>query len=131
MFAATKAGGEATSRIDCCLTEVGDSVEPLLYSNRAQLTDAMLAAEKVKIVGGNALNLSSYMRSLTVCTNPNVICGVFSGTLNGVCQFKNGSVKVKIQGQPAVRLNDITTHNNGNCLGSVTTPSQTKVQILS
>ncbi|MBF0529304.1 MAG: type VI secretion protein, partial [Deltaproteobacteria bacterium] len=41
------------------------------------------------------------------------------------------SMKVKIEGNPAVRLTDTVKLNDGNTIGMNSAPSQTKVMILS
>lgn len=131
MFAATKGGGQALSNMDTCKTQAGNTVIVVPYPNQAQLTEAQGAALKVKIVDSEALNLSSNITSSVTGPGAGLIGGVFSNTLNSKCKFFAGSAKVKIEGKPAVRLNDATTQNNVNCSGEVKTPSQTKVKILS
>lgn len=130
MNAATKAAGQAISTVDICLTQQGDVVVGLPYTNTAQLPQAEHCAQKVKIVGAEALHVGSKIKkSVTGPPNPGLHGGVISGITNGKCMFTGGSAKVKIEGQAAVRLNDPTSQNSGNCIGTVKTPSQVKVMI--
>ncbi len=130
MNAATKAAGQAISNADICFTQQGEIIVQLPYTNTAQLAQAEHCAQKVKIVGTNAIHVGSKIKnSVTGPPNPGLHGGVISGTTNGKCIFTGGSAKVKIEGQAAVRLNDPTSQNKGNCIGTVKTPSQAKVMI--
>lgn len=132
MFAATKAsGGLAVSQADVCKTQVGNAVVPVPYPNQAELQKANVPAQKVKIVDAAALNLSSKVTSSITGPGAGIIGGTISNVVNGVCTFVSGSAKVKIEGKPAVRLNDPTKQNSINCDGTVAAPSQTKVKIIS
>ena len=57
--------------------------------------------------------------------------GVVSGKMMGKVQFMMGSVTVKFEGSPAVRLSDPTQHNEGNMVGAVLAPSQSVVMVMS
>jgi hypothetical protein len=57
--------------------------------------------------------------------------GAVSGKVMGKVQFMMGSVAVKFEGSPAVRLSDPTQHNDGNIVGAVLAPSQSVVMVLS
>ncbi len=129
MQAATKAAGMALSEEDICKTQVGESVVPIPYPNTAQLQNAEGFSAKVKIVEHEALTVSSSVPSSMTGPGIGLIGGVISNTLNGECKFVVGSTKVKIEGHPALRLNDPTTQNKRNCEGSVAVPSQLKVII--
>ncbi|WP_027186290.1 DUF4150 domain-containing protein [Desulfovibrio inopinatus] len=129
MQAATKAGGMALSEVDVCKTQVGDAVVPIPYPNTAELNKAEGVSTKVKIVDHEAVTLASSVPSSITGPAPGLIGGVISNTLNGKCKFIAGSLKVNIEGHPAIRLNDPTTQNKKNCEGSVAVPSQLKVII--
>ncbi len=45
-------------------------------------------------------------------------------------QAQIDSLKVKLEGNPAVRLGDPTKQNEGNAVGSVLAPSQAVVMIM-
>lgn len=131
-FAATKGNGKLLSNVDVCKTQVGDSVIPLPYSNQAELQNAGGTADKVLIVGEEAIHLGSTINESTTdppVTSPNIIGGVISGITNGKCAFYLGSQKVFIQGQMAVRKDDAASQNKMNCFGKVNSTSQTKVII--
>ncbi len=129
MEAATKGAGQAISNLDVCKTQAGNSVIIVPYTNTAKLSDAESTADKVIIVGEEAINLASKITSSVTGPNPNIIGGLCSGTINGKCKFAIGSLKVFLQGQCAIRRSDPTTQNSINCFGQVKTTSQTKVII--
>ncbi len=129
MNAATIAAGQTLSLDDVCLTQVGNSTPPLIYPNIAQLNQAQESVATVKICGANAINTSASIASSVTGPGAGILQGVESGTVNGKCTFTAGSGKVNINGHPAVRLNDATSQNNGNCDGTVAVPSQVKVMI--
>jgi len=129
MQAATKGGGTAVSSLDNCKIQAGTAVVISPLTNTAQLSAAAPVSAKVLISGANALNLASSVEQSVTGPVPNMIGGLISNTLNGACEFTCGSMKVNIEGQPALRLNDPTTQNNSNCVGSIASPSQAKVII--
>jgi hypothetical protein len=56
--------------------------------------------------------------------------GLVSGMNMGEVQFKQGSTKVKVEGQPCIHLTSMTSHNGTNAnmpAGTQIAPSQTKV----
>ena len=49
----------------------------------------------------------------------------------GPTEFILGSMVVKLEGNPAVKLGDPTKQNDGNAVGAVLVPSQAVVMIMS
>ena len=120
--------GMALGEPDVCKTPPFG--EPIPYPNEAQMPLASPPAEKILVVGAPALNMSSTV-PLTLGDTTGVMGGVVSETVMADMKFSEGSVKVRLEGSPAVRLTTPTTHNNENTIGVVLEPSQEKVMILS
>ena len=57
--------------------------------------------------------------------------GVVSGKIMGPTEYIMGSMKVKLEGNPAVYTGNPTKQNDGNAVGSDLQPSQNKVMIMS
>ncbi len=129
MFAITKQGGMLLSPTDVCLTPAGPTEIPVPYPNIAEPTMGDPACEKVLICGSPALNKSSSI-SQSNGDQAGVGGGVMSGKIMGEVKFSQGSTKVNIQGNPAVRLTTPPTHNSNNCVGACLAPSQTTVLIM-
>ena len=129
MFAVTMEGGMLLSPTDVCLTPVGPDLAPVPYPNIAQPELGDPTCEKVLICGMPALNKSSSI-SLTNGDQAGVGGGVMSGRIMGEATFTEGSLKVKFQGNPAVRLTASTSQNANNCVGACVAPSQTTVIIM-
>lgn len=133
MFATTRAGGMLNiTAPDVCKTVVGPSVVPIPYPNIGMPPSGNPAAMKVFIVGAQALTKASK----TVPTNgdqPGASGGggVVSAKIMGPAEYIMSSMKVKIEGNPAVRLTDMVKLNDGNTVGLNCAPSQTKVMIPS
>lgn len=131
MFAATIAGGMAMSIGDLMKVQMGPSVVVLPLLNLAEVKKGDPSSKKVIIAGKNALNLSSAIAQTKTLPPPNLIGGVISGVFDGQCRNICGSMKVIIEGQPAIRLNDPDMQDTNNFIGSIKVPSQTKVMIMS
>ncbi len=133
MFAATKKGGMANiTAPDVCKTTVGPAVVPIPYPNIAQLPMAVPTATKVFIDGALALTKESKIPSSNGDeAGASGGGGVVSAKVMGPTQFVMSSQKVKIEGKPAVRLNDLCKLNDGNTVGMHAAPSQLKVMIMS
>jgi Domain of unknown function (DUF4150) len=133
MYGTTKAGGMQSSTVpDMCKTMVGVAVVPMPYPCMGNPAGASPTATKVYFCG--ALTLTS--ESKTQPTNGDEAGasgggGVKSGKIDGPAAYTSSSGKVKIEGNPAVRLNDTMTLNDGNTVGMNSAPSQTKVMIMS
>ncbi len=132
MFAVTKQGGQCMAAPDVCNTPdpVTGSPIPIPYPNMAMPPMGNPATNKVLISGMPALTKSSQI-SLSSGDEAGVMGGAVSGKNMGMTEFIMGSMKVQLEGNPAVRLSDPTKHNDGNTVGAVVAPSQTKVMIMS
>jgi hypothetical protein len=83
---------------------------------------------KVKIVNMEAVTMKSKIPSSSG-DEAGVAGGVVSGGNMQEVQFKKGSAKVKIEGQPLITQTSPTGHNgsNANVPGMQVAPSQVKV----
>jgi hypothetical protein len=129
MFAVTIEAGMLLSPTDVCLTPAGPDLVPVPYPNIAQPELGDPVCDKVLICGSPALSKSSTIK-LTDGDQSGVGGGVMSGRIMGEATFIEGSRKVKLQGNPAVRLTASTSHNANNCVGACLAPSQTVVVIM-
>ena len=75
--------------------------------------------------------VTNLIGACAVAAYAGVAGGVVSGKMMGKVQFMMGSVTVKFEGSPAVRLSDPTQHNEGNMVGAVLAPSQSVVMVMS
>ena len=57
--------------------------------------------------------------------------GVVSSKVMGPAEYIMSSMKVKLEGNPAVRMTDTVKINDGNTIGMDAAPSQTKMMIMS
>jgi len=130
MYAVTKASGQMVSSLDVCKTPAPSGTVTVPYPNVGSPPLGLPAAAKVLIGGMPALNRNSKCVPSSG-DEGGTLGGVASGVFKGEAGFVGSSLKVVIQGAPAVRLNDATLHNQNNAAGSVAAPSQTVVQILS
>jgi hypothetical protein len=133
MFATTRQGGQDTvTAPDVCKTVVGPSVVPTPYPTVGMPPTANPTTTKVLITGMPALTKASK----AVPTNgdePGASGGggVVSNKVMGPAEYIMSSMKVKLEGNPAVRMNDMVKINDGNTVGMDVAPSQTKVMIMS
>lgn len=132
MFACSKASGTALAFPDVCKVPTPGGPVPTPFPNTGQMALALPGSLKVLIVGSPAINKKCKI-SLTEGDEGGVAMGVQSNTIKGPAKFLNGSLKVRIQGSPAQRLGDFTSHNKDNAPvgGFVVAPSQNKVLIMS
>lgn len=130
MFALSIAGGQCLASVDVCNvpTPAGPVATPFPNSGMPQLGTP--PSDKVLLSGMPALNKSAKI-PLSNGDQAGTAGGVTSATIMGQVEFVQGSTKVRIDGAAAVRLGDATKHNNGNALGSILAPSQTKVMVMS
>ena len=131
MFAVTKQNGLCMAMPDVCLTPAppGPPV-PVPYPNMAMPMLGNPATTKVLIVGMPALTKASKI-SISSGDEAGVAGGVMPGKIMGAAEFIAGSMTVNLEGHAAVRLSDPTKQNEGNCAGSVLSPSQAIVMIIS
>ena len=132
MFATTKSAGTAMITVpDMCKTVVGPAVVPLPYPTTGMAATGEPTAIKVFIVGAQALTkMSQIMPTNGDQPGASGGGGVVSSEIMGPAQFIMSSMKVKIEGMPAVRMTDTMKINNGNTIGLDSVPSQSKVMVL-
>ena len=130
----TTAGGNCMATPDTCLTQMppppaGPGTIPVPYPNTGMLNQANNASTKVKFMNKEVVTLKSKIpRSMGDEAGTNG--GVVSGQNMGEIQFKKGSTKVKVEGQPCIHLTSPTGHNGTNAnapAGTQVAPSQAKV----
>ncbi|HTN67413.1 MAG TPA: DUF4150 domain-containing protein [Burkholderiaceae bacterium] len=131
MFAVTKQNGQCFAMPDVCKTPAPPAPPvPIPYPNIAMPMMGNPATTKVLISGMPALTKSSKI-TISNGDQAGVAGGVASSKIMGPAEFIMGSMKVKLEGNPAVRLGDPTKQNDGNAVGTVLAPSQAKVMIMS
>ena len=118
---------------DVCKTPAPPPVGqiPIPYPNMGMLMQATGTSTKVKFVNKEVVTTKSKIPK-SMGDEAGTIGGMVSGMNMGEVQFKKGSSKVKIEGQPCVHLTSITSHNGSNAnapAGTQVVPSQTKVII--
>ena len=129
----TTAGGTCMAMPDVCKTPVPPPVGqiPVPYPNNGMLNQATNASTKVKFVSKEVITMKSKIPK-SMGDEAGTLGGMVSGMNMGEVQFKKGSEKVKIEGQPCVHLTSLTSHNGSNAnspAGTQIAPSQTKVII--
>jgi hypothetical protein len=118
---------------DVCKTPAPPSPSPVPvpYPNNGMANQAVNTSTKVKIVSKEAITEKSEIPS-SMGDEAGVAGGVVSGANMQKVQFKKGSSKVKIEGQPAIHLTSPTGHNGSNAnapAGAQIVPSQVKVLV--
>lgn len=132
--ASSKGGGQLAAFPDVCLTPAPPAPNPvpIPYPNMAMVAQADKVAKKVKFCNAPAVTKKTEIpRSMG--DEPGVNKGVVSGMNMSKCLFKNGSKKVKAEGQLVMHLTSMTGHNGMNAnmpAGAQVAPSQIKVLIL-
>jgi len=131
MFAVTKQNGQCMAMPDVCKTPAPPAPPiPIPYPNIGMPMMGNPATLKVLVCGMPALTKASKI-TITNGDQAGVAGGVASSKIMGPAEFVMASMKVKLEGNPAVRLGDMTKQNDGNAVGSVVAPSQAKVMIMS
>lgn len=132
MFALTLQGGQCVSSApDVCQTPAAAGAPvPVPYVNIFQCSMIMpaTACTKVFIAGAPALNVGS-QSCISNGDEAGVQGGVVSGRFIGPGAFVQGSLKVQLQGKPAVSQGATTKHNGGNTLGQCVMAGQSKVEV--
>lgn len=131
MFAVTKQNGQCMAMPDVCKTPAPPAPPvPIPYPNIAMPMMGNPATTKVMISGMPALNKASKI-PMSNGDQAGVAGGLASSKIMGPAEFIMSSMKVKLEGNPAVRLGDTTKQNDGNAVGAVIAPSQAKVMVMS
>lgn len=130
----TTAGGLAINMPDTCLTPAPPAAPvPMPYPCMIDMTQANpgTCAMKVKVSGAPAMTLSSEV-TMTSGMEAGVSGGVISGMIKGPARFTMGSMKVMVEGNPAVfQTNPIGGNgSNANSYGVQSVPSQVKVIVM-
>lgn len=131
---ATKQGGTAEAFPDTCKTPAPPAPPlPIPYPNMAQLAQANpgTCSKRVKILNQPVVTKQTII-PMSAGDEAGSAGGVVSGTVKGPVQFKQGSAKVTVEGQPAVFQTCLTGHNGTNAnmpAGVHSSPSQTKVTV--
>jgi uncharacterized Zn-binding protein involved in type VI secretion len=111
MFAVTKQNGQCMAMPDVCKTPAPPAPPiPIPYPNIAMPMMGNPCTMKVLISGMPALTKSSKI-PMSNGDQPGVAGGVVSGKMMGETEFILGSMKVKLEGNPAVKLGDPTKQN--------------------
>lgn len=131
MFAVTKQNGQCMAMPDLCKTPAPPAPPiPIPYPNIAMPMMGNPCTMKVLISGMPVLTKASTI-PMTNGDQAGMAGGVVSGKMMGKAEFINGSMAVKFEGNPVVKLGDPTKHNEGNGIGAVLAPSQAVVMIMS
>lgn len=131
MFAVTLQAGQCMAMPDVCKVPAPPAPPiPTPFPNIGMPMMGNPTTVKVFIGGMPALHKSSQI-PVTNGDEAGVAGGMVSGSIVGPVQFVMGSMVVKLEGNPAVRLSDPTKQNNGNAMGAVLAPSQAIVMIMS
>ena len=130
MYATTKAKGQLIAMPDVCLTPAPPAPPvPIPYPNIGMPPMADPVTQKVMICGMPALTKASKCQP-TNGDQGGVNNGAVSGKIMGPTEYLMGSMKVKLEGNPAVFMGNPTKQNDGNAVGSDLQPSQNKVMIM-
>lgn len=131
MFACNTGSGQLMSNLDVCKTPTPPGAPvPVPYTNIGLTAQCMPAATKVLIAGMPGLNKNAQCVPSSG-DEPGVAGGAVSSLIKGPVTFTTSSLKVMVQGSPAVRMNDLTMHNQNNAPGRVSLVGQFKVMINS
>ena len=103
---------------------------PIPYPNMAMPPMGNPATMKVLICGMPALTKASKI-TISSGDEAGLAGGVVSGKNMGAAEFILSSLVVQLEGNPAVRLSDLTKHNEGNTIGMVQAPGQVVVMVMS
>lgn len=127
----TRQGGDCMAFPDTCKTPTPVGTVPVPYPNTAMLMQANPATCSMKVM---VLNQSVVTKQtqipVTTGDEGGVEGGVVSSMIKGPAKFTLGSMKVKIEGQPAIYQTCMCSQNGTNAnapAGLQVSPSQTKV----
>lgn len=135
MFAVTKQAGQCVASVpNMCIIPVpspgGPVPTPMPFPNLAMPIMGNPATLKVMIAGSPELTKSSKI-SISSGDEAGTLGGVVSGTISGVAELITSSATIKLEGNVALKLSDMTKQNGGNTMGVVVAPSQAVVMIMS
>lgn len=132
--ASTKQSGTCMGTPDVCKTPSPGGPVPIPYPNIAQCAQAQPGSFplKVKFSGANALVQTSKITMSSGDEAGSAGGGVISNMIKGPCEFKLGSMKVKLEGKGAAYVTAMVAHNGSNPnmpAGAQVAPSQVKVMV--
>jgi len=130
--ASTKGGGQTFAFPDACKTPTPAGPVPIPYPNIGMVNQVTGESTKVKLAGAGAVTKKSKMNR-SQGDEAGTAGGVVSSMNMGPVQYKKGSAKVKVEGQPVQHLTAMTGHNGSNAnmpAGMQVAPSQTKVLVM-
>jgi hypothetical protein len=135
MFASTLENGMCQVFPDTCKTPTPAGPVPTPYPNIVNCPTAQSSscASKVMINGMKAFNKKTSFPS-SQGDQAGTLGGIVSSKIMGEVKYTSGSSSVYIQGPPAVKLSDSSSHNGSPpnaSMGSQIVPSQRKVMIMS
>lgn len=128
----TTGGGMCQGTPDTCQVPAPPAPPiPTPFPNLGDMTQTNpgTASKKVKIENMAVVTKQSEI-PMSSGDEAGPIGGVVSGTIKGAVSFKTGSLKVKVEGNPAVFMTCVSSHNGSNAnmpAGLVIAPSQMKV----
>jgi hypothetical protein len=105
--------GQVNTFPDVCLTQVGNAVVPIPYSNTAVSQDTSKGSKTV-FVDGNPIMLKDSVFSKSTGDEAGDKKGVGSGTVGDEAKFVNYSFDVSVEGRNVCRRLDPMTSNKGN-----------------
>jgi hypothetical protein len=121
--------GMAMGVPDVCLTPAAPAPVPVPYPNMAMhsMANPGTCAMKCFIQGGMAQNMGT-MIMMTTGDEAGAAGGVMCGMIKGMSRATVGSMKMLVNGMPAIRMTSMTMQNLTNVpAGLVTVPDQVKV----
>lgn len=124
----TTMAGEAVASPDTCLTPSGTGVDvPTTYTNTGMLASTVGTSPTVLAAGRDIVTEGCTIASSSG-DEAGTSLGTASGTIMSSVSFKTTSSKVYAKGKKVVVQTATTGQNGTNAVGTVTSPSQTKVQ---
>jgi Toxin PAAR-like domain len=120
--------------LDACKTPSPGGPVPIPYPNLGQVSGAKgsSVAKKVKFAGKKVCTKKTEISRSSGDEAGTAGGGVVSSKNMGPISYKNGSGKVKVEGEQCVHLTSMTGHNGSNAnvpAGVQVAPSQTKVLV--
>lgn len=127
-------GAQCNATPDVCKVPTPGGPVPTPFPNlgTTQMADPGGLVQKVLVANMPAMNLMSKV-TMTNGDQGGSIGGIASNRIMGQVQFLQGSTKVMVGGKPALRVG-VPTGQNGapaNSVGTVVSPSQVKVMVMS
>jgi hypothetical protein len=132
--ASTKQSGTCLGVPDVCKVPAPPAPPiPTPFPNTAHCAQAMPGTFPMKVMfsGANALVQTSKI-SMSSGDEAGALGGMISNMIKGPCEFKMGSMKVKLEGKGAAHITSMVAHNGSSPnmpAGAQIAPSQAKVLV--